>query len=170
MPATGRFIAWSKQEQSTLQQQPSGFHISGYNSQELPEFWNLSNIGDMRGFQYLDLKPRYNPPSPDFLGRDAKENFGWDGSDPSSAKNGVQTYRNGDFRAHVVAWEVLDKIVAKLAQFPDFKIPSNPSEYGQWVKFKFEFIAYLYKKWANREIIARPIDVCVMHRGLGDLV
>ena len=155
---------------STLRDYASGFHISGYNSQGLPEFWHLTNIGGMRGFQYVDLKPRYGPPSPDFLERDAQKNWGWDGSDPSSAKNGVQTYRNGDFRAHVVAWKVLDKIIAELAQFPAFKIPSNPGEYGQWVKFKFEFIAYLYKQWANKEIIARPIDVCVMHRGFGDLV
>lgn len=62
--------------QSTLQGQPSGFHIAGYNSQGFPEFWHLSNIGDMRGFQYVDFKPRYGPPSPDFLGRDARELWG----------------------------------------------------------------------------------------------
>lgn len=156
--------------QSTLQEHSSGFHIAGYNSQGLPEFWHLSNIGDIRAFQYVDFKPRYGPPSPDFLGRDAQKNFEWDGSDPSSAHNGVQTYRNGDFRAHVAAWEALDDIFKKLVQFPDFKTPSDPNEYGQWIKFKFEFIAYLYKKWAKKEIIGPPIDVIVMHRGLGTLI
>lgn len=152
--------------EAALQRHASGFHIAGYNSQGLPEFWHLSNIGDMRDFRYVDFKPRYGPPSPDFLGRDAQKNFGWDGSDPSSARNGVQTYRNGDFRAHVAAWEALDDVFGMLLQFPDFKRPSNPDEYGEWIRFKFEFIAYLYKKWAKKEIIAPPIDVRVMHREL----
>ena len=30
-----------------------------------------------------------------------------------------------------------------------------------YVKFKFEFIAYIYKYWAKRPIIGRPIDVWV---------
>lgn len=151
--------------ETALQERPSGFHISGYNTQGLPEFWHFNNIGGMHGFEYIDFKPWYGPLSPDFLGRDAQKNFGWDGSNPSSAHNGVQTYRNGDFRAHVAAWEALDAVFKKLLQFPDFKMPSNPDDYKEWVRFKFEFIAYLYKKWAKKKIVARPIDVIEMHRG-----
>ena len=151
---------------STLQDWASGFHISGYNSRGLPEFWHLDNTGGMRGFQYVDLKPLYGPPSPDFLGRDAQKNWGWDGSDPSSARNGVQTYRNGDFRAHEAAWDALDKVYSKLVQFPDFKKLGSTDEYGEWVKFKLKFIAYFYKKWAKKEIIAQPIDVIVKSRQL----
>jgi hypothetical protein len=35
-------------------------------------------------------------------------------------------------------------------------------EYGEYVKFKFEVIAYFYKKMARKVIIARPIDVMVL--------
>jgi hypothetical protein len=147
---------------AVLQGRVSGFHICGYNKSDLPEFWSFSNIGSIQDFQYVDLSPQYSPPSPDFLERDAKGNFGWDGSDPLSARNGVQFYRNGDFRAHVAAWESLDEVFSILFQFPDFKRPSSPSEYGEYVRFKFEFIAYLYKKWAKKVIIGRPIDVIVI--------
>ena len=128
----------------------------------LPDFWFLSNIGPMKGFNYT-CQDHYPEPSSQFLERDAKANFGWDGSDPGSAKsNIVQVYRNGDFRMHVVAWEELDSIFKKMQNFPDFKRPRNPKEYGDYVKFKFEVIAYFYKKWAKKQIIARPIDVFVL--------
>ena len=63
----------------------------------------------------------------------------------------------------MAAWELLDVIFAQLLQFPDFKRPRTLHEYGEYVKFKFEVIAYLYKKWAKKTIIARPIDVLVLH-------
>ena len=66
--------------QETLSRYASGFHICGYNNQNIPEFWYLSNIGGLDGFNYVETKPRYAEPSSDWLGRDAK-NFGWDGKD-----------------------------------------------------------------------------------------
>src|SRR6266446_5343725 len=92
---------------SVLRKTASGFHIGGYNAQGIPEFWFLTNIGGMDQFQYKDLQPRYSEPSPDFLGRDAI-NLGWDGTNPASIASRIQIYRNGDFRAHVAAWEKLD--------------------------------------------------------------
>ena len=145
-----------------LKKAPSGFHICGYNDAGYPDFWYLSNIGDLRNFRYGGLKSQYGPPASHFLGRDAPREFGWDGETPLLAKNGVQTYRNGDFRAHVAAWELLDGIYSRLLQFPDFKEPRTPEEYGEYVRFKFEVIAYIYKKWAKKKIIARPIDVLVL--------
>ena len=144
-----------------LQENASGFHICGYNSQGLPDFWYFSNIGRMEDFEYLDLKPRYDPPSSHFLERDARKEFGWDGSNPSSVQSGNQLYRNGDIRAHVTAWKTLDYAFSRLFTFPNFKQPSSLDEYGEYVKFKFEVIAYFYKKWAKKEIIARPIDVFI---------
>jgi len=145
-----------------LRVNPSGFHICGYDGAGHPDFWYLSNIGGLQDFKYIGLKPQYAPPESHFLGRDAPRNFGWDGKNPLSARNGVQTYRNGDFRAHVAAWELLDDIYSRLLQFPDFKPPRTHSEYGEYVKFKFEVIAYIYKKRARKQIIARPIDVLVL--------
>jgi len=144
-----------------LKQNLSGFHICGYDSNGIPDFWYFSNIGRMEGYQYTDLKMEYGAPSSHFLDRDAKE-YGWNGSDKISVSNNIRIYRNGDLRAHVVAWEILDDILKNLGKFPDFKIPTTPLRYGEYVKFKFEIIAYFYKNWAMKQIIGRPIDVVVM--------
>jgi hypothetical protein len=138
----------------------SGFHICGYNHQRLPDFWSLSNIGRIQGFNYTDFKARYEPPSQDFLGRDAR-NFGWNGENHQSVQNRVFIYRNGDLRAHVLASEVLDSALSKLFAFPDFRAPRDASQYGDYLKSKFEFIAFLYRKWAKKKIIGTPIDVMV---------
>jgi hypothetical protein len=51
-----------------------------------------------------------------------------------------------------------------VSQFPqDFRMPHTLSEYRDYVRFKFEFIAYIYKKWARHQIIGRPIDVFAWH-------
>jgi hypothetical protein len=146
---------------NVLKKNPSGFHICGYNDAGYPDFWYLSNIGGLRGFRYVGLNPQYFSPGSHFLGRDAQLVFNWNGETPLSAENGVQTYRNGDFRAHIAVWELLDGIYSRLLQYPDFKQPKTPEEYGEYIKFKFEVIAYIYKKWAKKNIIARPIDVFV---------
>jgi len=143
-----------------LKKYPSGFHICGYNNNRLPEFWYLTNVGSMDGFNYKSLKPRYDRPSPDFLGRDALK-LGWDGKNPFSIPNTSQVYRNGDYRSHSIVWEKVDAVFRELWRFNEFKKPDNPDDYGEYVKFKFEFIAYIYKQWAKCPIIGRPIDVWV---------
>jgi hypothetical protein len=145
-----------------LRKHPSGFHICGYQKNGLPDFWSLSNTRSIEQFKY-NCQDHYKKPSSDFLGRDAKACFGWDGNNPGSAKsNRVQIYRNGDFRAHAIAWINLNFIFNELRKFPDFNRPRNPKQYGESVKSKFEIIAYIYKKWAKQKIIARPIDVFVI--------
>jgi hypothetical protein len=147
---------------SVLKVSFSGFHICGYDSRGFPDFWYLSNIGGLTDFEYTDPKAGYSVPESHFLGRDAtKPPWDWDGLDPSSIANGLQVYRNGDFRAHVVAWKLLDTVFERLLMFPDFKPVKTIEDYGKYVRFKFEVIAYFYKHWANKEIIARPIDVFV---------
>jgi hypothetical protein len=137
----------------------SGFHICGYNDKVYPEFWHLTNVGGLKEFQHVNLQQRYKPPSEDFLSRDAREVLGWDGNDPSSVGNGWAIYRNGDFRMHVAASDLLDQIFSRISQFPDFKQPTDAEAYAKYIKFKFEVIAYIYKEWAKKQIIARPIDV-----------
>ena len=147
---------------SILKDRASGFHICGYNESGYPDFWFLSNIGSLQEFRYGNLSSQYSPPGSHFLDRDAREKFNWDGSDPLTARNGAMTYRNGDFRAHAMAWDLLDEIYRRLIYFPDFKSPRTPEEYSEYVKFKFEMLAYIYKKRAMKKIIARPIDVLVL--------
>ena len=64
---------------------------------------------------------------------------------------------------------MLDGALAALFHFPDFSRPSDAREYGMYVKFKFEVIAYVYRKWAKKKIIDKPIDVLVAHNLKGGL-
>jgi hypothetical protein len=137
-----------------LERTASGFHICGYNAKGLPEFWYLSNIGGMEAYAYKDFAARYAEPTSDLLDRDARLR-GWDGADPSSVRNTTWIYRNGDFRSHVIAFERLDQVLVDMLSFPDFSKPKKPED---WVRFKFEFVAYFYKKFAKGEIIGKPID------------
>jgi hypothetical protein len=155
---------------SVLEDYVSGFHMCGYNDDGLPDFWHFTNVGRLEGLYYKDLRGEYGPPSPDFLGRDAQKQFGWDGADPKSARNGVRSYRNGDLRAHVAVWRDLDEsLLKKLFQFPGFRQPASPAEAGRYVKFKFEVLAYIYKYWAKQVIISRPVDVYVLHNLGGEV-
>jgi hypothetical protein len=145
-----------------LERNASGFHICGYNSDGLPEFWYLSNIGGRDGVRYTNLQPRYGDPSPDFLGRDARS-LGWDGTNPLSIGNKSYAYRNGDIRSHTVAFERLDQVLGDMLSFPDFKRPERPED---WVRFKFQFVADFYSKFAKQKIIGTPIDAFSLQKAL----
>jgi hypothetical protein len=140
---------------------PSGFHVCGFDQQGRPDFWFMSNIGRMDGFVYTDLRPGCNPPASHLLGRDAP-GMQLDPLTGRAPVGSVQLYRNGDYRAHAVASEFIDSALASLGQFPDFRLPRTPAEYGEYVRFKFEVIAHIYKKWARRKVIGTPIDVLVL--------
>lgn len=150
---------------SVLRANGSGFHICGYNAAGFPEFWYLSNIGGMVQFRYTNLRAQYAEPTSDFLERDAKE-LGWDGKNPSSVANRTWIYRNGDFRAHVAAWEKLDQMFGELLTFQDFKRPRSPDDLKHWVKFKFQVIARLYKHFARYQIVGGRIDVFCLAKNL----
>lgn len=150
---------------AVLRANASGFHICGYNAFGFPEFWYLTNIGGMDQFRYTNLQARYAQPTPDFLERDAKK-LGWDGKDPSSVANGTWIYRNGDFRAHVAAWEKLDQMFVELLSFRDFKRPRTPEDLKDWVRSKFETVARFYKQFARYQIIGGRIDVFCLAKKL----
>lgn len=131
----------------------SGFHLVGYNSSSLPEFWYIRNVKDDR----VSISGVFEARE-DFLRRDVKT-LGYDGQNPRSVQTGqVQTYRNGDIRAHVTAWEKVDDGFGVLFGEPEFKNLKTLSDYEQWVKFKMEVIAYFYKKYCRVSLVARPID------------
>jgi len=144
-----------------LRQCASGFHICGYNKNGIPDFWFFSNCALAQNYCYKDFQDEYNNPSSHFLGRDAKS-FGWNGSDKNSISNHIRTYRNGDLRVHEAAWKALDNIYLELIKFPDFVMLTKEQEYKEYVKFKCKIIAYYYKNWAKKQVIAPPIDVLLM--------
>jgi hypothetical protein len=147
----------------TLRVNPSGFHICGYNSDGLPDFWYLSNIGGMKKFEHTDIRTRYTEPASHFLGRDAKK-LGWNGTDRSFVKNKVQIYRNGDYRAHVVAWDALSKILDAMQSFPDFKKLCAPEDYEDRIRFKLGVIAHIYKKFCRRPTVGGGIDAFTLQK------
>jgi len=140
----------------------SGFHLSGYRPDGLPEFWHFSNISGMEGPYYKAPVENYGKPTADFLQRDAIKLFHWDETDPLSANNGTQIYRNGDIRTHAIVSEILDFAMNEIMKLPDFNRPKTIEEYADYVKFKFEFISYIYKFWAQKKIISKPIDIIIL--------
>jgi len=140
---------------------PSGFQICGYNADFIPEYWLLTNIRQVDQFGApTEIKAAYKAPAPHFLQDHARREFGWDGVKPESCRNGVKIYRFGELRSHAAASEPIDEVFRRLSQFPeDFRMPRTLPEYRDYVRFKFEFIAYFYKKWSRHQIIGRPIDV-----------
>jgi hypothetical protein len=140
----------------------SGFHLSGYRQDGLPEFWHFSNISGMTGPYYNNPVENYAKPTSDFLERDAIKVFHWDEQNPKTAQNKTQIYRNGDIRAHAVVSDILDLAMNEIMKLPDFNRPKDIKEYADYVKFKFEFISYIYKNWAKKKIIAKPIDIIIL--------
>jgi hypothetical protein len=124
----------------------SGFHLCGFATQLRPEFWYIRNCDD---------SPAQNPLGTysvreDFQARDA----------PRLAANAAaMVYRNGDIRAHVCAWEAIDKAFIDLLTAPDFRVSGTPGEYERWVEYKMELIAQLYERFCTVSIIGRPVDV-----------
>jgi hypothetical protein len=131
----------------------SGFHIAGYNSSGLPEFWYVRNVQDDR----VTITGTYEARE-DFLRKHARD-LGYDGKDPRSVQSRrIQIYRNGDIRAHVAAWENIDKSFGKLFIEREFKRPKNIKDLEEWSKFKMELISYFYKKYCKISLVSRPID------------
>ena len=140
-----------------LGKHPSGFHICGYNSQGFPEFWYLSNIGGISDFEYTNINQSYSDPTEDFLNRDAKK-LGWNGKDPQSVDNKGWVYRNGDIRAHVVSFGLLDQVLFGMLSFPDFRKLEKPEDLASWVRFKLKFVAQFYREYGKNQRIGAPID------------
>ena len=121
----------------------SGFHIAGFGEEGRPEFWYVRNVDDDRETIFGEYKVRE-----DFQSRDA-----------ARIKPGEYwMYRNGDIRAHVIAWESFDDSLGSLLNAPDFKKFLTPEDDADWVKFKIEVIADFYKRFCRVSIIGKPVD------------
>jgi hypothetical protein len=121
----------------------SGFHIAGFNAHGSPEFWYVRNVDDDRQTIMGEYQIRE-----DFQRRDA----------PSLPPGAFQVYRNGDLRAHVVAWENIDNSLGSLLNNLDFRQLTTPEDYVAWVRFKMEMIARFYEEFCTRSIIGGPVD------------
>jgi len=136
---------------------PSGFHLTGFNSEGYPEFWFVTNIGGMKGTAYTNLKDYFSI-SEDFLRRDLGK-LGYDGIKPTIPAIKNQCYRHGDTRAHIIVWEKFDRILMEFFSLPDFKPIKSVKGYEDLLRFKMQLIARIYKKWCRVSLISTPIDV-----------
>jgi len=125
------------------QTEPSTFHVSGFNAEGRPEFWYVRNVDDNRRPTLRKYEVRE-----DFQRRDAA----------GLAPGQVAVYRNGDIRAHVLAWEKIDESLGALLHAPGFKGFTTPAEYAGWVAFKMDLIAQFYERFCNQSIIGGPVD------------
>jgi hypothetical protein len=130
----------------------SGFHLAGYNSAGIPEFWYIRNVED----DSKTITGSYEARE-DFLSCHARS-FGYNDQNPHSIHRGGQIYRNGDIRSHVAAWEMIDKGFSNFLNDPEFKKLTTSTDYEDWVKFKMKVIAYFYKKYCKVSLIGTPID------------
>lgn len=126
----------------------SGFHLAGF-LEGRPEFWSISNVADDQS-----VRGEFH----------AREDF--QRQDAALLGPGkYQIYRNGDLRAHVSAWDQLDKSLGQLLKQPDFRPLTTPENYREWVRFKMEVICNFYERFALKSIIGRPVDVfCITAR------
>ncbi len=128
----------------------SGFHLCGFSQTNQPEFWYVRNVDD---------SPAQAPTGrfevrEEFQSRDA----------PRLPEGAVQIYRNGDIRAHVTAWAVIDDAFGELLGAPRFRTPNSVGQYEEWVRFKMETIAQFYETFSEDSIIGRPVDVFSISR------
>jgi hypothetical protein len=123
----------------------SGFHIAGFTASGQIEFWYVRNVDDDR--QTIFPNGEYRPRE-DFQREHLRE----------LPVNGYQIYRNGDIRAHVLAWEEFDRSLGTLREAPDFTPPVTPENYASWLKFKMETVARFYERFCTTSIIGRPVD------------
>lgn len=129
----------------------SGFHIAGFDPHARAEFWFVRNITD------------HHQPTGSYAARDD-----FQGRDAANLQHGhVQIYRNGDILPHVLLWTALDEALRPLLNRADFRRVETISDYADWVRFKLEVIAYVYKKWCTASIVGRPIDVLCLQAKAG---
>jgi len=145
----------------TLKEHPLGFHLCGYGRTGLPDFWWLTNVRtiDDAG-RITEWKDTFKAPGSHFLGRDAPGLFGWDGSDPLSARSGAfMLYRNGDIQVHVQAADLLNKMFDRLLDLPAVKRPRTAAEFKQYARYKFKFIVGLHKTWLKSSTVGEGPDL-----------
>lgn len=147
-----------------LKDTPTGIHISGFNKDGIPCFLYSSNIGKINSsYHYENIKDKLSIPS-NHLDRDLRNHYNWDGNSFNTLSGKGFLYRNGDIRSHVISSEKLDDVLNEIFKSDDFKSIIDYKSHADYVNFKFNFIAYLYKTWSKKESIGKPIDVYIVFK------
>lgn len=153
-------------EKDFLAQHLSGFHITGFNSEGLPEFWRFTNgIWSKNNSFYRRSKNNlynevYESPKEDFLGRDARKR-GYRPGEPTAMRGGMTVYKNGDPVTHRVVWNNINNIFREVGSELGYKTPSpsDEADYENYIKLKFKMINVLLKGMVDSDSIGETVDV-----------
>jgi hypothetical protein len=121
----------------------SGFHLAGFDQIAGVVFWYIRNVEDDRQTLFGEYRARE-----DFRRRDG----------PELKAGAHMIYRNGDIRAHVLAWQEIDTSLGCLLELPEFHSLLTVQDYVSWVRFKMQTIARFYETFCTVSIIGEPID------------
>ncbi len=137
-----------------LRNNPSGFHLSGFASDGIPEFHYIRNIDQMNGPYYNGFRDHYYH-TEDFRSRDAIQNTNGTARPISNVANAIFWYVNGDLRSFWSFWQPVHHFVEQVGNDPSFSRPSSLSERAKW---KLEALASFYHSFARQKIVGKPID------------
>lgn len=165
-----RTILNSKMLSGDLRNWDSGFHLSGFNNDNNPEFFHFSNTNwQLEKGKYANTLFAYKEPYGDFAERDYKSFFNGDTIDWANLKaTGSQTYRNGDFTIHEAAWKKLDDAFDNIFSHSNFSFGRERDDKSlhEYYKFKLKFIGDVYQKWGKTKNVGGPFDIVVLRPSL----
>jgi len=154
-----------KMPKHRVKEQITGFHICGYNKDDIPEFWIVRNSGD-------DYK---KPPLDHYL---CDEKFlsgeataaGFDGTNPNIGKYQHSFYINGDPDPFHRIWLSLGDFVDGMIEREDFTMEYNPLEgksdddISKIAKWQMKVIGSFYSNFAKegRKIVGGPPDTLIV--------
>lgn len=156
----------AKMHPAHLKQWASGFHLTGFDKDNNPEFIHFSNTEWSPVEQKYTIKlNKYKEPYGDFQERDYKEFFSGTGIDWSELKGyGYRSYRNGDFAIHNAAWDKLDQAFNEIFSKNNFsfKKTKNDESIIKYYKFKLKFIGDIYQQWGHTKNVGGPFDIVIL--------
>jgi len=141
-----------------------GLHFCGFNKDDLPEFWFLTNIPGMEGHLYSAPLPEIAIKE-HFLTSDIQAHLE-NGATNKLKEPMHQVYRNGDPRVHGYA-TIIDDLIRGLLQHNDFRKPRAVKDYLEIVKMKMEIMCKIYSTLAINSCIGTPIKAFAFNKRKG---
>lgn len=148
---------------TVLSQANSGFHICGFESNGLPVLYHFSNISGMNGIYYGSPSQNYNNLTEDFAGRDAAQ-FGFNSTNMTFTRGGIQEYRNGDLSIHIHLARNLLSTMSSIQQYSNYISLSGPYEFSSLIELLYKIIISIQKRWAKTQLIGGKSTIMIIKR------
>jgi len=148
---------------AVLSQSHSGFHICGFESNGLPVLYHFSNITGMNGIYYGPPSQTYNNLTEDFAGRDAAQ-FGFNPTNMTFTRGGIQEYRNGDLSIHVHLARDLLSTMSSIQQYSNYISLSGPYQFASLIELLYKIISNIQKRWAKTQLIGGKSTIMIIKK------